>query len=494
MPKPPLLPLCVAPLLLASPLLSACSEQASGPVIVSVIGTPQDLNRPLQALPAPGAKLMMEATAQGLVAFDAGGEVLPALAQRWIVEDDGRSYIFRLRRAFWANGARVTAPDVARILHSRIETLRRLDPHGPLDVVETVVAMTGEVIEIRLAAARPYILQMLAQPQMGILARGGGTGPYRAVPHIGLIQLKPVGAPRGDDEDREAPTPPWDTRVLRAERAALAIARFRAGYAALVLGGRFNDLPLLTAAGIDRNAVRVDPVQGLLGLAVTGEGALLQDGPVRQALSMAIDRDQLHAAFPLGGWATTDQLVPQQLGLPTPPARPEWTALTMDERRARARAAVERWRADHGDPPAIRIALPPGAGSTLLYGLLAQQMRAIGLTAQRVDMTARQIDLQLIDEVAAYDSALWYLGRVGCARKLLCSKEAEARMQAANLASTPEDRAARIGEAIDLVEAHGGYIPLGAPVRWSLVSRRLAGFTPSPRARHPLNHLFGSTN
>jgi peptide/nickel transport system substrate-binding protein len=42
--------------------------------------------------------------------------------------------------------------------------------------------------------------------------------------------------------------------------------------------------------------------------------------------------------------------------------------------------------------------------------------------------------------------------------------------------------------------AHNGYIALGAPVRWSLVSKRLTGFLPSARARHPLNHLFRSTN
>ena len=42
---------------------------------------------------------------------------------------------------------------------------------------------------------------------------------------------------------------------------------------------------------------------------------------------------------------------------------------------------------------------------------------------------------------------------------------------------------ARVAEAEALMQAHNGYIALGAPVRWSLVSRRLTGFTPSPRAR-----------
>jgi peptide/nickel transport system substrate-binding protein len=89
---------------------------------------------------------------------------------------------------------------------------------------------------------------------------------------------------------------------------------------------------------------------------------------------------------------------------------------------------------------------------------------------------------------------LWYLGRIGCARKIHCSAEAEAALQAASLAPTLDERLARIGQAEALMQAHNGFIALGAPVRWSLVARRLTGFMPSPRARHPLNHLFRSTN
>ena len=178
----PALPRRYRPLFAAVAALAAiggCSREGSGPVVVSVVGDRADVTKPLQRLPNPAAKLILEATAQGLVGFDASGEILPALAQRWIVEDDGRSYIFRLRRAFWPDGTRVTARDVARILQSRIVAQRRLDPDGPFDAVQSVVPMTGEVIEIKLTVARPFLLQILAQPQMAILAREGGTGPYR---------------------------------------------------------------------------------------------------------------------------------------------------------------------------------------------------------------------------------------------------------------------------------------------------------------------------
>lgn len=485
------LALAALPGLLA--MMGGCSADSNDPVVVSVVGDREDFAKPLQHLPDPGAKLFLEATAQGLVAFDASGDILPALAQRWIVEDDGRSYIFRLRRAFWANGARVAAPDVARMLMARIESLRRLDPDGPLDAVQAVIPMTGEVIEIRLATARPYILQMLAQPQMAIVSRDGGTGPYRRKTWGKAIILTPIDRLSDDDDAEDTPVPAWQTRVLRAERAALAIVRFREGQAALVLGGRLADLPLLVPAGVDRDAVRADPVQGLLGLAVTGRGSLLDDDGIRAAINMAIDRSQIPALLPIGGWATSNRIVPDQLDLGRAPTDPDWAALSLEDRRGRASAAVAVWRDDHGDPPPLRIALPQGPGATLLFGLLRRDLDAIGLPVRRVSMTS-DAELRLIDEVAAYDSALWYLGRVGCARKIHCSDAADAQLQAASLASTPEDRAARIAEAEALMVAHNGYIPLGTPIRWSLVSKRLNGFQPSPRARHPLNHLFRRTN
>lgn len=492
LPSPPIARLSAALALLCA--LASCSKEQVGPVEVSVIGTEKELADPFSSVMTPASKLILEATAQGLVAFDEAGQIVPALAQRWIVEDDGRSYIFRLRRARWPDGVRIDAKAVARLLEARIKAVRGLDPLGDLEAVQEVVPMTGEVIEIRLSSARPYFLQMLAQPQMGIMRRDGGTGPYRkhARPHS--LFLRPVADPlaaRDGDDAQEVPE--WRNRVLRAEKASKAIARFRLGAAQLVLGGRFTDLPVLAKAEIDKTAIHIDPVQGLFGLAVTGSGAFFESQPVREALSMAIERERLPAAFALGGWGVTDAIVPQQLDLPTAPTRPRWTTTGMEERRANAAAAIRVWRTANGAAPIVRVALPKGAGARILFSLLASDLRAIGVSAAQV-APEEDADLRLIDEVAAYDSAAWYLGRLSCARRIQCSGVADARLQEASLAATDEERLAKLGEAEALMTANAGYIPLAAPVRWSLAARFLTGFTASPRARHPLNHLFKATN
>ncbi|WP_336961581.1 ABC transporter substrate-binding protein [Sphingobium aquiterrae] len=477
---------------LAALLLPGCSQEQSGPVVVSVIGSRRDLDEPMRNILSPAAKLIMESTAQGLVAFDAAGDIMPALAERWIVEDGGLSYIFRIRRARWSTDVDVTAKEVARLLDARIRANVALDPHGDLNAVEEIVPMTGEVIEIRLSAPRPYLLQMLAQPQMGIIRSGDGTGPYRAEDRDKALFLTPVPDP-DDGDGADTPVAPRDDRVLRAEHAAHAIARFQLGLSGLVLGGRYSDMPLLTGADIDNNAVRMDPAQGLFGLSITGHNAFLGDAAIRAALSMAVERERIPSVLSLGRWTFTDRLLPQQFDLPAPAAPPIWDGQSIDDRRAAAAAAVAKWTAANGAAPVLRVAMPAGSGTRRLFATITADWQRIGVRARLVPLNAAA-DLMLVDEVAAYDSAIWYLDRISCARGIHCDDSAEALLESAALATDANQRAATLAEAARRIIDHGGYIPLGAPIRWSLVSRTLNGFTPSPRARHPLNQLFRATN
>ena len=481
--------LAVIGLALAGALtLGSCSDDEDrGPVVVSIAGRPDDLAEPLEHLPSPAAKLMMEATAQGLVSFNARGEIEPALAQRWIVEDDGKSYIFRLRNAKWPDGERITSQEVARILSARVKANARSILRTDLESVVEILSMTGEVIEIRLSAPRPNCLQILAQPQMGITGKNGGAGPYRRDRRGKAWMLTPALDANGEGETAKAPRSA--NRVLRAERMGMAIVRFREGKAALVLGGRYADLPLLNFAEVENRAIRVDPVQGLFGLAIMRREGFLGDAANREALSMAIERERLPAIFSLAGWVVTGSILPGQMDLPRPPLLPRWSELSIQERRDYAKVVISGWKARNGNIAPLRIALPPGPGSNLLYGIITSDFARIGVPTVRVAPDA-DADLTLIDEVAAYDSPLWYIGRISCAYDISCSAEATDRFREAQQAQNLVELSRKIIEAEALMLSHGGYIPLAAPIRWSLVSRRLRGFQPSPRGRHPLNHLL----
>ncbi|WP_412549698.1 ABC transporter substrate-binding protein, partial [Sphingomonas sanguinis] len=75
-------------------------------------------------------RVMRDALAQGLVRFDANGQIEPGLAERWIVIDGGGSYIFRLREAKWNDGTPVTAEQIVPILR-RLVSPRSGNPLAP---------------------------------------------------------------------------------------------------------------------------------------------------------------------------------------------------------------------------------------------------------------------------------------------------------------------------------------------------------------------------
>lgn len=475
--------------LLGLALLGGCGDgRKDGPVRVSIFGEEQQLASPAASLSSLAGQMMFAATAQGLVSYDAAGEVVPGLAQRWIVVDDGRSYIFRLRRAKWPDGKRVDARDVRRLLQARVAADVKRDPYGVMASVSEILAMTGDVIEIRLKSPQPDFLLAMAQPEMGIAQRNGGTGPYqesREAADRGEVLLTPI---RDADEEEVGAVRAHERQIVRAERASKAMVRFERNKVDLVLGGTLAEFPYIAMSDVPTRAVRFDPVQGFLGLTLSSRHPAFEDGPVREALSMAIDRQAIISYFDMSRWKIAEQILPQQLNLPHPPTQPVWAGRSMEERRNLAIGVIARWQAQHGGKPVeLTIALPSGPGMDLLFLALKLQFRAIGVSVRQVEKGA---DLTLIDEVAPYDSVAWYLGRLSCARKLHCNKQAEDLLKQSVEAETMTDRLMLLGQAEPLIQAHNGYIPLAMPVRWSLAASRLNGFVPSQRGDRSLRGLI----
>lgn len=465
--------------------LAGCGQQRRSDdqtVEVSVIGAPATPGDPNRGALSPARALLLSATAQGLVRFDGVGGIEPGLAERWIVIDDGKSVIFRLSEAEWPNGDAVTADDVVPILRRAIARTSRNALLPYLGAIDEIVAMTPQVIEVRLARPRPDILKLFAQPELAIPGpRGdGGTGPFRIARDSGPgVLLRPVTDPlQGPDDEVAAPSPEDFVR-LRGERAALAIARFAAKKLDLVSGGSIADWPIVEHAGIAPANIRLDAATGLFGLAVVSREGFLSDPVNRGAVAMAIDRGDLTSKFN-AAWRPAETVLPDQLDSAGAPALPLWATIAQADRLAAAQARVALYR----QPVTLRIALPAGPGGTLLYAYLAASLRAAGIMAERVAIDA-PAELRLVDAVAPYDSARWYL-RTACQP---CGEEAAARIEAARDAATLPERSMRLAEADVALAIDVAFIPIAQPLRWSLVAARLRAWTPNARAFHPLNHL-----
>jgi len=170
----PVLALALAP--------TACRDQPEGSVKVVVIGGEPSLRDPSEVPLTVPDEVLLQNVAQGLVGFDAGGNIVPGLAERWNVSDDGLSYIFRIASTDWADGRKVNAQQVARVLKRQLAVRSKNELKDTLGAVQDVVAMTDRVIEIQLIAPRPNLLPLLAQPEFAIVRNGYGTGPFRYSP------------------------------------------------------------------------------------------------------------------------------------------------------------------------------------------------------------------------------------------------------------------------------------------------------------------------
>lgn len=479
-----------AGLVLAVLLLAGCDRRSdAGPVVVSVIGDPPALTDSSQGPLGTPSRLLVGSAAQGLVRFDAAGQIEPGIAERWIVIDNGMSYIFRLRDAEWSDGRPVEAGEVVAILRRQIG-VRSRNPLRPfLSAIDEIVEMTPQVIEVRLKRPRPDLLKLFAQPELALFrARPpGGSGPLRiSETYRNGVMLRPAFDPsRSPDDEAPEPGPEQNVRLI-GERASRAIIRFAKRDSDLVTGGTFVDWPLLATVDIAPANQRIDPAVGLFGLAIVNRDGFLAEFVNRAAVARSVDRQAIVGAF-IPSWNTTAQLLPERLDSAAAPAVAPWLSAAAPG----ATPAVElvrAWRAAHTGPVVLRIALPRGPGATIVYGIVAAGLRRIGIETERVAIDA-EADLRLVDVVAPYDSARWYLA-TACAP---CGAEAQAAIEAARDAPTLELRAARIAEADVALAADVAYIPIARPLRWSLVALRLGQWQGNPRAWHPLNHLRNDT-
>ena len=465
-------------------LVTGCGDRGNdGPIRVSLIGPMPTIVNPDRIALSASSSALLSATAHGLVRFDGAGQIEPGLAIRWDVSDDGLYYTFRL-----AADTGLEADDAARLLRAAIGRASG-NPLKPLfSGVDEIVAVTPEVIEIRLVAPQPNLLELLAQPEMAMLDGGVGTGPFQiAVRESSTLTLTPVVAA---DDDTDQADHDRHTVKLRGERAAWGIARFARGEAALVLNGRFQDFPLIRFAKPPPRALRRDPVAGLFGLAVVETRGFLSDPENRRILSMTIDRDRIAAAFPDSAWRQASSLVAPGTTELGAAILPNWASLAPQIRHRIASGAVRQWIATEGAPPRLRIAMPEGPGSRLLFALLAAGWRQIGVETERV-AAAADADLRLIDAVAPSDTAAWYLRRFSCPANETCSHQVTTMLDAAAKAVSAEERTALLTRTEAMLADAVPFLPIAQPLRWSLVAPRLEGFHENPRGVHPLNHLLG---
>ncbi|HEX6490542.1 MAG TPA: ABC transporter substrate-binding protein [Gaiellaceae bacterium] len=279
--------------------------------------------------------------------------IVPALAERWEIAEDGLRYVFHLREGlFWSDGAPLTAHDV------EYGVKRVLNPDRPGTSVSVyfvlengedyylrrnsdasrigVRALDERTVEFRLVAPAPYFMSVVNRPD-------GGPQPRHSIERDGDAWIEP---------DRQVVSGPF--RQLERTPERLVLVRNDA-----YSGARSGNVGRVEYVGVEADAARAPFEQGefdlvrvmytpqtadhvrsggeasgpLTWLAYLGfdhSHPVLGDVELRRALAHAIDREALGAACPLNLVAATGGVVPPALHGHTPEIAPR-----LDPERAR---------------------------------------------------------------------------------------------------------------------------------------------------------------
>jgi ABC-type transport system substrate-binding protein/class 3 adenylate cyclase len=269
--------------------------------------------------------------------------IVPSLAERWTVSDDGLTYRFVLREGLrWSDGTPLTAEDV------QFAVRRNLDPERPAASVGLYLVLEGardyalrrtagadrigvraldvRTVEFRLTAPAPYFLSLINRPDAGPLPRHAierhGDAWTQPQHHIASGAYRQVALE--------------DHRVELARR--VEGAGHRRGNIARVVLSRMSDAEMLAAyeagelelalpavtGGID-HMVPSTPDELVLGppaflqfLSFDFSDPALRIAAVRKALAHAVDRQHLEELAPSHLAVASGGVVPPVLQGHTP--------------------------------------------------------------------------------------------------------------------------------------------------------------------------------
>ena len=132
--------------------------------------------------------------------------------------------------------------------------------------------------------------------------------------------------------------------------------------------------------------------------------------------------------------------------------------------------------------------MPEGPGADLLLRELALDWGALGFKVERAQ-PPRRGRLRADRRGRAVDLAGVVRPPLPLRRGARVRPDADKLLEAARTAPVPAQRYALLAQAAARIDDDQLFIPITAPIRWSLVSKRIQGFAGNRYARHTLTDL-----
>ena len=342
---------------------------------------------------------------EGLVAYDAKGDVAPGQATKWEISDDGKTYRFTLRDGIkWSNGDPVKASDFvfsyrrimnpetgakyANILYPILNAEKANKGQGKVEDIG-VKAIDDKTVEIKLEQPTPYFLELLTHQTSlpvhpGSIEKFGKdfvkagnmvtNGPYKLAEFVPNSHIKLVK----NENYYDAKNVKIDTVMYypTSDFAAM-VRRYEAGELDTT-----DDLPADQMKSLKQrfgNQVQVGPWLGTYFMIVNSSKAPFSDVRVRQALSMAMDRefvaDQIWGQTMLPAYS----FMPPGVGNYGEPAYMEYKETSPIDREEKAKALLKEAGFGPGKPLKVEIRYNTTDNNRNTVIAIADQWKQIGV-------------------------------------------------------------------------------------------------------------------
>ncbi len=299
---------------------------------------------------------------EGLTAEDRNGHAVPGAAESWTVDSTGTIYTFQLRpNARWSDGDRIVANEFVQALRRAVDPKTASGSSALLTVIKSaseIIAGKKAVTELGVTAAgessvrielehpAPFVLQILSEPIAAPTHIRGN--PYSAIPEStdkSTVSNGPYTlASRILGSYIELARNPyyWDASHVQIERVRYVNAESEATEIREYVAGQLEMTSTIPAPDLERVTqkygaeIQTAPILGTLYLALNVSKPPLRDNrDLRQALSMAVDRDLISDHVTIGV-TPAYTFVAKGISGYTPPAY-QWSQWTRDRQLAYAR-------------------------------------------------------------------------------------------------------------------------------------------------------------
>ncbi len=532
-----LLPVILVTLAGAAVMLNACSNGANDreasptgrPVLNRALSTEPESLDPQKGRSVQAADVLRD-IGEGLVTYDAAGNLVPGTAESWEIAADGLSYTFRIRAdARWSNGDPVTAADfvsglqrlvdpaTAAFYAAEIGTVVNAEAivAGKMDPAELGVAATDErTLVISLVRPTPYLLSLLTHSSTFPVHRGSvdqhGAQFARAGNLVSngayvLADWEPgavIELHRNAHYWNDAGTSIDVVRHHVVTQELAEFNRYRAGELHVTSTVPPENFEQIRADYADQ--LHIAPTLGVYYYGFNMTRPPFADNPeLRQALSMAIDREVLVEAITGRGEAPAYSWVPPGIHNYDPVQLP-YAGLSRQEREAIAQSLYRK--AGYGKNNPLRFELRYNTSDTqqrIALAVQAMWRKVLGAEATTVNVEFQVLLDQMRNrEVTEVFRSSWF-GDYNDANTFLAimqsdsaanmpgysNPEFDALMQSAGEQLDLDRRRLYLEEAERVLLADHAVIPLYFYVSKHLVKPEVGGWQDNILNYHYSQHL-----